>query len=211
MASIQNIIFDLGGVLLNLDWEASATAFKRLGLQIGDRSYIDFLHNPVLLKFETGEIKPLTFYNEMRKILNNPAATDEQICNAWCAMLCEIPQYKIEILDRLRRRFRLFLFSNTNELHIDYFKNEFWNQYGFDFEALFEKVFYSHRIRDRKPLITSFEKVISHAKIDKGTTLFIDDSKENVEAAIKTGIRSLLYTPGNDLEMQINDFITGVM
>lgn len=207
MRKIQNIIFDLGGVLLNLDWEASAKAFRRLGLQIDDRSYIDFLHNPVLLKFETGKIAPPVFYNEIRRILNNAAVTDRQIYKAWCAMIGDVPQPKIDLLERLRLKFKLFLFSNTNELHIEYFKQKFGDQYGFDFEAQFEKVFYSHRIHDRKPLTTSFEKIISRARIDKAETLFIDDSEENTEAAIKTGIPSLLYTRNTSLGHLIDDFV----
>ena len=207
MRKVENIIFDLGGVLLDLDWGATAKEFEALGLQTGDDSYRGFLTNPALLKFETGEIEPSVFYDEVRRILKNTDATNRQIRDAWCAMIGDVSQSKIDLLRQLFPSFRLFLFSNTNKLHIDLFKERFSAQYGFNFEEMFEQTFYSHCIHNRKPLTSSFEKVVSLAGIEKTATLFIDDSKDNVEGASKAGLQSLHYPCGANLEKAITDFI----
>ena len=193
------MVFDLGGVLLDLDFTAPVETFRKLGIDAGSLDYRKAIADPVFTLFETGMISPGEFRDQVRKILNNSLVTDLEIDAAWCAMLLSVPEEKVALLKTLGKRFRLFLFSNTNAIHIGYFREKFENQHGIPIESLFEKLFYSHEIHDRKPLLSAFDKVTGAAGILPGETLFIDDFEQNIATARDAGYHVLHYIPGTDL------------
>jgi glucose-1-phosphatase len=197
---IQNIIFDLGGVLLNLDFETPLRAFQKFNRdgQIADLR--QFLSDPVFIGFETGDVTPAQFRKRVRQILGNPLLSDTEIDTAWCSMLREVPAEKVSLLKRLSGKYRLFLYSNTNTIHIPHFTREFFEQHHIGWESLFEKTFYSHEINDRKPLLSGYLKVLSMAGINPEETLFVDDLEQNIVAASQSGMKVLHYIPGTDLE-----------
>ena len=196
---IENIIFDLGKVILNLDFEASITAFQKLGLakDVLDRkqAYAD----PVFYQLEIGEISPAFFRERVRQILNNPTASDTQIDDAWYAMIKDIPATRVQTLQRLKEKYRIFLFSNTNAIHIERLLPEFRNEHGIDFPSLFEKDFYSHEIQGRKPDPEAFQKVINLAKVKPEETLFVDDLEKNILAAKDVGLKAFWLQDGMEL------------
>ncbi len=198
-SDIRNMVFDLGGVLLDLDFTAPVETFRKLGIDAGSLDYRKAIADPVFTLFETGMISPGEFRDQVRKILNNSLVTDLEIDAAWCAMLLSVPEEKVALLKTLGKRFRLFLFSNTNAIHIGYFREKFENQHGIPIESLFEKLFYSHEIHDRKPLLSAFDKVTGAAGILPGETLFIDDFEQNIATARDAGYHVLHYIPGTDL------------
>lgn len=198
-SDIRNMVFDLGGVLLDLDFTAPVETFRKLGIDAGSLDYRKAIADPVFTLFETGMISPGEFRDQVRKILNNSLVTDLEIDAAWCAMLLSVPEGKVALLKTLGKRFRLFLFSNTNAIHIGYFREKFENQHGIPIESLFEKLFYSHEIHDRKPLLSAFDKVTRAAGILPGETLFIDDFEQNIATARDAGYHVLHYIPGTDL------------
>ena len=198
-SDIRNMVFDLGGVLLDLDFTAPVETFRKLGIDAGSLDYRKAIADPVFTLFETGMISPGEFRDQVRKILNNSLVTDLEIDAAWCAMLLSVPEEKVALLKTLGKRFRLFLFSNTNAIHIGYFREKFENQHGIPIESLFEKLFYSHEIHDRKPLLSAFDKVTRAAGILPGETLFIDDFEQNIATARDAGYHVLHYIPGTDL------------
>jgi len=199
LSEIRNIIFDLGGVLLDLDFIAPVIAFKKLG---GVNDYFDYrqaIHDPGFLNFETGMITPDEFRHMIREILNNFSVTDDEIDAAWCSMILTVPEEKVNLLKKLGSFYRLFLFSNTNAIHTNYFKQQFKTRHGVSIESLFEMTFYSHLLHDRKPMASGFEKVIRATGILPEETLFVDDFAQNIEAAGKLGFQVYHYTPGTDL------------
>jgi putative hydrolase of the HAD superfamily len=198
-SDIRNIVFDLGGVLLDLDFAAPVEAFRRLGNESGHFDYRKAIADPVFIQFETGMISPGEFRNRVKTILNNQQAPDGEIDSAWCSMLLSVPEAKVNLLKTLGKHFRLFLFSNTNVIHISYFRKSFFSQHGIPIESLFEKTFYSHEIHDRKPLKSAFEKVTASAGIFPRETLFVDDFGQNIETARNAGFHVLHYQPGTDL------------
>lgn len=204
LEGIRNIIFDLGGVLIDLDFTTPVREFEKLGGNSAGFDYRQAIQDPVFRAFETGGVTPGQFRQRIREILGNSHATDQQIDTAWCSMMDTIPPEKITLIKKLSSRYRLFLFSNTNTIHITYFLARFEKMYGFHLETLFEKSFYSHVIHDRKPLVSSFEKVLNLAEIRKEETLFVDDFEENVKAAEKFGLKSIHYIPGSDLVHYFN-------
>lgn len=196
---IHNIIFDLGGVLVDLDFMSLVIHYKRLGATFDTSDYRIVISDPVFLSFELGLTSPSGFRDRLREILEISPASDDEMDEAWCSLLGSVPLVKVHLLKKLASRYRLFLFSNTNDIHIRYFKNRFESEHGFPFEPLFEKAFYSHEIHDRKPLVSSYEKVTRLAGIVPEETLFVDDFEENIGNAGKAGLQVLHYLPGTDL------------
>ena len=200
---IKNLIFDLGGVLLDLDFDAPFRLFRKLNKNetFGDPKML--LQDPIFIGFETGRVTPEEFRNRLRHLLNNPGATNKELDQAWCSMLKEVPAEKVALLQELSAEYRIFLYSNTNAIHIPWFSQRFSEQHNVEWPSLFEKTFYSHEINDRKPLLSGYRKVLGLAAIDPAETLFVDDLLQNVEAAEESGLKVLHYTPGDDLRMEV--------
>lgn len=195
---IKNIIFDLGCVLVDLKeqetWEKLAALF---GEPLDDFKvkYISFFN-----QFEKGELSETLFLNKLigtsKKNIN---AND--IIHIWNSMIGDVPPYKLALLKTLKEKFKLFLLSNTNETHIRYFKQRLRMNAGVeDFDALFDKAYYSYLMHLRKPDVEIFEKVLSDQGLEPGETLFIDDKEENLEGAAKAGLITCLYPEGGPLD-----------
>lgn len=199
LTNIKNIVFDLGNVLLNLDFNASIHAFRQLGLssEVIDRqqAYAD----PIFYDLEVGRASPAQFRTRVRQILKNPGATDQQIDDAWYAMVLDIPAKRVEMVKALRKKFNVFLFSNTNQIHINRLHKEFRETHGIDFPSIFEKDFYSHEIHERKPDLSSFQKVIQLSGVRPDETLFVDDLEDNIAGAQKTGMKTYWLKNGTEI------------
>jgi len=196
---INSIIFDLGNVLLNLDFEASIQAFHKLGLNEAVLNKQQAYADPVFYKLEIGMVKPDVFRKRTRQLLNNPDASDRQIDDAWYAMIRDVPPKRVDVLKRLRDSYKIYLFSNTNAIHIGRLLPDFKREHGFDFPALFDKTFYSHEIQARKPDIEAYQKVIRLSGVEPGKTLFVDDLEQNIRAAQEVGLKTFWLSEG--LEM----------
>ncbi len=203
---IRNIIFDLGGVLLDLDFDTPLKEFQMLNRNEPFEDLRDFIHHPLFAGFETGALQPEEFRERLRQLLKNPEIEDETLDHAWCSMLARVPATKVAILQELASRFRLYLYSNTNEIHIVRFKRDFAIEHGMEWETLFETAFYSHEIRDRKPNISGYRKVLELAGLNASETLFVDDLEVNIRAASEAGLKVLHYIPGQDLAKVIRQF-----
>lgn len=199
LTNIKNIVFDLGNVLLNLNFEASIQAFRKLGLNSEVVNPQQAYADPVFYELEVGKTTSEAFRKQVRRILKNPKATDQQIEDAWCAMIRDIPAKRVEILKKLAKNFNVYLFSNTNAIHIKRLHNEFREMYGMEFPSLFAKDFYSHEIHERKPDLASYEKVIELSGIIPEETLFIDDLEKNILGAEKAGLKTFWLKEGMEV------------
>lgn len=195
---IKNIIFDLGGVLLDIDPQRAIRAFRELGMadliKPGGWGY----DHEVFLRMEQGLLNDRQFRDGVRELLPAPA-TDQQIDDAWCAMLIRFAPEKIRLLQQLAPRYRLYLFSNTNSIHIRHFHELFRKEFGFPLSGLFIKDYYSSDIKLRKPDLRSYQFILNDAGLNPAETLFIDDSDRNTEAAAQLGMQTICFTPGLDL------------
>lgn len=203
---IRNIIFDLGGVLVDLDFTAPMAEFRKLGANPDMFDYHDVISDPVFRQLELGLITPAEFHDHIRMKLGNPDLRDGEIDQAWCSLLGSVPSQKVTLLQQLAPRYHLFLYSNTNAIHISYFKNRFLAEHSIEFESLFDRTFYSFNIHDRKPQLSGYEKVIAQAGILPQETLFVDDFIQNIEAAKSIGIGIYHYLPGTDLKAFFSGF-----
>ncbi|NCB08819.1 MAG: HAD family phosphatase [Bacteroidia bacterium] len=199
LTNIRNIIFDLGKVLLNLDFDASIQAFQKLGLKNSVLDQRQVYSDPVFYELETGRVTPEAFRERVRNILNNRQLTDRQINDAWCAMILDIPGHRVQTVQKLGEKYQVFLFSNTNKIHIDRLLPAFKKQHGIDFPSLFVKDFYSHELNERKPEISSFRKVIELSGVNPGETLFVDDLEKNIIGAQQAGLKTFWLKEGMEM------------
>ena len=204
---VKNIIFDLGGVLLDLKFDHALKEFQRLNRDMRLENMREFIHHPLFTGFETGDITPDEFRNRLRHLLKNDEVPDEELDNTWCAMLGQVPESKVQLLRELTSDFSLFLYSNTNAIHIPYFRKAFKEQHSLEWEQLFRQTFYSHEIRARKPNLPAYSKVISLVGIDPAQTLFVDDLETNVAAAAGSGMHALHYLPEKNLRDELFSYL----
>ena len=196
MQPVKNIIFDLGGVLLNLDFAAAEKAFTELGFDDFKNMFASGHVTSFIKDYEVGAIDDNQFVKEIHKIANKQ--NDDQVAiAAWNAMLVDFPKERIEYLKELKKKYRLFLFSNTNALHLKSFRKTFSDTFENGiFDELFEKAYYSHEIKLRKPTREAFDYVIRDAGLHAGETLFVDDMLVNVEGARAAGLQAAQVEPG---------------
>lgn len=199
LTNIKNIIFDLGNVLLNLDFNASIKAFQNLGLKNDVLNRQQAYSDPVFYELETGRITPEIFRIRVRKILNNAEITDQQIDDAWSAMILNIPANRVKILQGLGKKYSVYLFSNTNKIHINRLHREFKLQHGINFPSLFTKDYYSHEIHERKPDLNSYKKVIELSGINPGESIFVDDLEKNIIPAQQLGLKTFWLKKGMEI------------
>ncbi len=188
---IKNIIFDLGGVILNIDYNLTAQAFKNLGIQNFDELYSQAQQTDLFDRMETGKISPKDFRNGLRD-LTKISLTDQSFDEAWNAMLLNLPLERLNLLEKLKQEgYRLFLLSNTNEIHYEAYTQNLQNEYWVEgLEQFFEKSYFSHRIGRRKPETSTFQFVLDDAGLKAEQTIFIDDSMQHVLGAREAGINA---------------------
>ncbi len=196
---IENIIFDLGGVLLTLDINKTTEAFLHLGWKESEWEGIAQSSELFFKNLEIGKDNSAEFRDNVRKMLPG-TPTDAQIDYAWNAMLIDFPSATIEYLVKLKSNFNLYLLSNTNELHLKRFREIFSVSYGYAFESLFIRTYYSHEIGCRKPEARAYLGVLEDASLLPERTLFVDDLKVNTEAAAHIGMQVLLIEAGTLLQ-----------
>lgn len=203
---IKNIIFDLGGVLLNIDPRKTIDAFAKLGMpQLVANSGLSYDHD-IFFRMEQGQISPEEFRTGVQKLLHKPVS-DDWIDDAWTAMLLDFPAIRVKLVQNLRSDFKVYLFSNTNAIHVAKYHDNFRKQHGFEVSSLFEKDFYSNEIGLRKPSPEAFQEVIRLSGVNPDETLFIDDSNQNVLAAIGCGLKGYWLKPGQKIENLFSGYL----
>lgn len=199
MQNIDNIIFDLGGVILTLDMPRAEKSFTDLGVKDYNTLFRNGNVSSFFKDYEIGKINDAEFLAAMKNLAGIPL-NDTDLLASWNAMLGVFPPERVDLLHSLKNKYRLFLFSNTNALHLETFRKMYadtFNQQVFDDH--FEKAYYSHTLGMRKPDAESFQYIIDENKLDPSRTVFIDDSLPNVEGAIAVGLKGIHLKPGTTI------------
>ena len=196
-SKIKNVIFDLGGVLINLDFDSCLNAFRTAGFTNIEEQVRQMQGNGVFSRFELGEISPEEFRDAIRKEADE-SLTDRKIDDMWNLMLLNIPREKLDLLLELREHYMVYLLSNTNRIHWDYACEQMFCYRADDF---FEDTFLSFKMHLAKPDKAIYEKVMKEANILPEETFFIDDSETNCRAAAALGIQTHHYHIGEDLSL----------
>ena len=205
MKNIDNIIFDLGNVILNIDYQNTIDAFKKIGVPNASSFYSKSSQLNIFNQLETGHISKQNFILEIQKI--TPKASASQIINAWNAILQDLPNERLEILKNIKDKFSIFLLSNTNSIHIEKIIDKLGEKKYEEFYNLFEKVYYSHEVKLRKPNSDIFKLVIKENCLSIKNTLFIDDSIQHIESAKKIGLKTYHLDGNKTLESIFPDII----
>ncbi|MFK7757052.1 MAG: HAD family hydrolase [Flavobacteriales bacterium] len=186
--SVNNIIFDFGGVLFDIDYDAPVKAFSLLGGKGFDAIYAQSAQTDLFDKLETGNISSEDFYNQVRKSLE-VTHSNEILEEAWHTILTGIPKARIDMIHKLKDQFNTYVFSNTNAIHVERFEQMVDAEMGLDhFKSAFKAVHYSNVLGFKKPYPESFTKYCQLEGLDPSKTLFIDDSIQHVEGAEKAGL-----------------------
>lgn len=178
---IEAIIFDLGDVFLNLNHSATQEALKKLGLKEWNKD----LKN-LNLKYEMGKIDELQFIEGIQKFIPDVELVD--IREAWNAIIVDFPLERLEFLEKLRNKYKLYLLSNTDATHIDKFEHRVGLTFAREFYACFDKIYFSFETKVRKPDENAFKQVLQQNNLKANKTLFIDDNIDNIETAKNLGL-----------------------
>ena len=189
---IKNLLIDFGGVLIDLDRRRCIDRFRRLGLRDMDGLLHDYQQQGFFQLHEKGLISDADFRDRVRSLIG-AQTSDADIDSAWNSFLGDIPAYKLEFLLELRKRYKLYLLSNTNAIHWEYACTHDFARDGHRVEDYFDGIYLSYQMKMAKPDAEIFRAVLADAGIEAGQTLFLDDSADNCRAARELGIHT--YTP----------------
>lgn len=187
MENIKNIILDLGGVLFDLSYEKTTEEFRKLGLSnaFSKATQIDIFN-----EIEEGKISPTEFLNGINKLCGKNHS-HEIITNAWNIMLLGMPVKRLDLLVALKKKYRLFLYSNTNQIHIARVWEVLKEQHGIkNLDSYFEVAYLSNELGIRKPKPDGFKHIVKTHQLKESETLFIDDSPQHVKGALKANINA---------------------
>ncbi|MDA9554929.1 HAD family phosphatase [Pelobium sp.] len=202
MENIKNIIFDYGNVIFTIDFKRTQEAFTALGIENVESFYAHKGHHPIFDQFEKGEITAAEFRDGIRAITNHPTLTDQQIDDTWNSLLIGVPSGNHELLLQVKEKYRTFLLSNINEIHLDYINNYLKTEFDLDGnEVFFEKIYYSHLVSKRKPNADIFEQLLAENNLNPAETLFIDDSPQHLKTATELGIQTYLMTYPDTIQL----------
>lgn len=205
MSQLRNIIFDLGGVLLDLDVAGCMDKLEQIGLHEVRKWMTGTNESGFFKDYEAGLLTTVQFRNRIRE-WTGCSLPDVEIDGSWNSMLKDIPAYKLELLWSLKKKYNLYLLSNTNELHWQKCTGKFACK-GRQVQDYFVRIFLSFQMHQVKPDVEIFQEVLEEAGLIAEETLFIDDSMSNCLAAASLGIKVLHYVPGDELDVQLQKII----
>lgn len=198
LEGVKNILFDFGGVIVSIDKANAVKRFKELGVD-DIESYVGEYHQKgIFMQLEDGSISREQFYKEFRK-LTTKTVSDKEIDSGWLAFLTGVPEYKLELLKELRKKYNVYLLSNTNPIIMEWAHSDDFSSLGEPLSVYFDKMFWSYQIGYTKPSEESFRAVIEGTGLKPEETLFLDDGQSNLDAAQKLGFRTYLVDQNADL------------
>lgn len=188
--NIKNIIFDFGGVILDIDPQLTVNEFVNLGFTSFEKLMTPAFTEDIIGKFERGILTPELFRNKIKAFLELDVS-DQEIDDAWNSLLYDIPRERIEVIEQVKENYGIYLLSNSNEIHYDLFVRDLQLRFGYrEFDELFHKAYFSFDLHLLKPNPEIYEFVINQHGLIPEETLFIDDKEENIKAARNLGMRT---------------------
>jgi len=196
---LKCIIFDLGGVIVDLDWNKCVRSFDEIGILHMDKFISTTLQKGFILDFELGLISEEKFRNGLRQFATKEV-TDEQINKAWNSLLVDISPKKLEMVKQLKTQYKIYLLSNTNAISFGYCLDNMFNIDGHTVNDYFDKCYLSFQLHKAKPSPEIFEAVLQDSGMQPGNCLFLDDSLNNITQAEKLGLNVQLVKQNADFD-----------
>lgn len=194
MKTIRNIVFDLGGVLIDLDHAQAVRRFEEIGVADAEQLLDPYEQKGFFLELENGKIDTETFCRKLCEHTGK-SLSYEAICYAWMGFIRQVPQYKLDFLLELRQAYRVYLLSNTNPIIQSWARSEAFTSAGRPISAYFDKMYTSYEVGGTKPAVAIFQRMIEDAPLIPGETLFVDDGRSNIQVGKELGFHT--YQPEN--------------
>lgn len=198
MDNIKNILFDFGGVIVGLNKQNAVNRFKEIGVDKIEDYLGEFRQEGIFLALEEGKISRETFYKELQ-ILAGKEISEPDMDSAWMAFLTDIAEYKFQLLKDLRKKYKVYLLSNTNPVIMEWAQSADFSPSGENITQFFDKCYYSFEVGCAKPDRETFDFLVEDANIKPEETLFLDDGPANIEIAKKLGFQTYLANQDEDL------------
>jgi len=198
------LILDFGGVIYEISHQKQKETFAKLGIPNFEELYSQAKQSPLFADLERGQISNKAFISKVDGILGH-AINDKEIHRAWNSILVGFPEENVKFLESLKEHYQLYLLSNTNAIHYEIYINQFSKNFGYDFNSLFEKTFWSFQIGMRKPDQEIFDHVKTEFGGDPARMLFVDDTLENIRASQHAGMPAYWLKPGEKLSDLFRD------
>ena len=198
MKNSKALLFDLGGVLIDVDYHRTINAFTALGFENAQQLYNQFDQNQLFDRYEKGEVSSGYFIDQLKPLSRIEVSTG-QVVDAWNAMIGEFPIEKLNFINDLKQGIPCYLLSNTNEIHLKKAMEALKKTPYPELDPLFKTCYYSHLIGKRKPDAETFRWVIDQMGFQAQNVLFIDDSPQHIEGAIQAGLKTKFYQKKEDL------------
>ncbi|MBB4038335.1 putative hydrolase of the HAD superfamily [Dysgonomonas hofstadii] len=199
MSTVKNILFDFGGVIVSLNKQQALDRFTDIGFPNIEDYLNEFRQQGIFLEYEEGKIDPENFCKEFRRLAGNENISKEDIDSGWLGFLVGIPDYKYELLKELRKKYKVYLLSNTNPSVMGWATTSDFSPEGLPIMAFFDKCYLSYEIGYTKPDREIFDFIIEDSGMIPSETLFFDDGKANIEMAEKLGFQTYLTDQDEDL------------
>ncbi len=203
---IKNLLFDMGGVIVDLDRNRCLQALLDIGLEDADNLIGLYIQEGVFADLEAGQISAADFRAEVHKDLP-PEVTDEQLDAAFSSFIVGIPRRRLECLRQLRKRYGVYLLSNTNPIMYEGILAELFKQEGLTVDDYFDGITVSYKAGCSKPYRGIFDYAVETMGIVPEETLFLDDGPDNIEAARQLGFNALLVPPGTEFEDLLKSYL----
>ncbi|MCD8042506.1 MAG: HAD family phosphatase [Tannerellaceae bacterium] len=195
MATIKNIVFDLGGVIMTIDRDQAVKRFEEIGVKDAEKLIDPYEQKGIFLEVENGDMTQ----EEFRKALSEYTGKElslEEVRYGWMGFVVDVPQYKLDYILDLRKNYNVYLLSNTNPYIQDWARSTRFSEAGRPINDYFDKMYASYELKMTKPDPEIFEYMLQDGNMNPDETLFIDDGKKNIEVATALGIHT--YQPQND-------------
>jgi putative hydrolase of the HAD superfamily len=198
MEGIKNLLFDFGGVIVGIDKNAAVKRFKEIGAHNIEDFLNEYRQTGIFLELEEGKLTLDEFHEKFRETFGSHI-TDEEIDSGWMAFLTYIPEYKLDLIDELRKKYNVYLLSNTNPVISQWAHSSKFSPTGRTIDSYFDKCYLSFEIGCAKPEEGIYLHVLEDAGINASETLFFDDGQSNLDAAAKLGFKTYLVDQEEDL------------
>jgi len=197
MKELKNIIFDFGGVIYDIRYENVDEAFVSHGVSNLDEFYTKDHQSHEMDLFEMGLVSPAEYRDYVRR-MTGKNLDDQEVDDIVNAILIDLPSERVDLLRRLRKRYGVYLFSNTNAINYECFYNHTCRKFGLDiFVTCFDAAYFSHIMHCRKPAKQGFDRIIYEQGLDPDATLFIDDIEKNLHGAREAGLHTYHLSQGS--------------
>ena len=206
MKQIKNIVFDFGGVIISLDREQAVKAFERIGVREADSLLGKYHQQGIFQEVENGNMDAETFRCELSKICGKEL-TYQDVENGWKGFVTDVPQYKLDYLNELRKKYKVYILSNTNPYVMGWARSNAFTSAGKPLDAYVDKIYTSYEAGSTKPDPGIFNYMIKDSKLNPAETIFVDDGAANIVIGKELGFITMQPENGEDWRQKLEKLL----